>query len=166
MVLLTTIILILTLTMLVLSLLHAVFLYIKVSSQVMSTHEALYQLEAQALRLAVANHDPQCEVLEEDPNQSIEKLRHYSECLLTANKRQYTYLINDLGVYPCLHIVYGKKTYSSHHWLITLASAVPREHILQLRMARPVKEVACDRFEAREINKGVISWRYLPYTTN
>ena len=163
MVLLTTIIMIVLLTMLVLTLMQAVFLYIKVSNQVVIKHEALYQLEAVAHRLMVANTDLDCMVSEEEPNQVVDLLLHDKGCSLIDNNRQYYYVIDDLGLYPCLQIVTEKKIYSSHLWLVTTATAPPRQDIIQLRIARPDKEITCDVFNARQINKGVISWRYLPY---
>ncbi len=163
MVLLTTSIMIAILTMLVLTLMQAVFLYIKVGNQVVIKHEALYQLEAAAHKLIMANDEPNCMVTDEDPNQIVDLLLHNHGCLLSDNHRQYYYVIDDLGLYPCLQIVYRKKIYSSHHWLISVATAPPRQDILQLRIAKPVRAMRCDFFEDRQINRGVISWRYLPF---
>ena len=149
------------LTTLVLTLMQAVFLYIKISNQEATKHEALYQLEAVAHRLIRAENDPNCVVTEESPNQIVDLLLHNQGCSFNDNNRQYYYMIDDLGLYPCLQIVVGKKIYSSHHWLISAATAPPQQSILQLRIAKPARAIICDLVEARQINRGVISWRYL-----
>jgi len=158
MILLTTIIMIIVLTMLVLTLLQTVFLYIKVNNQVVSKHEALYQLEAVAHRLLMLENDPNCVITDGDPNQMIELLRDHRGCLFVDNHRQYDYVIDDLGLFPCLHIVSGNTKYSSHHWLITV-SMVGQPDILQLRIAKQAREISCYSLEGRQIHQGVISWR-------
>ena len=163
MVLLTTIIMIVILTMLVLTLMQAVFLYITVSNQVVIKHEALYQLEAAAHQLMRIKKDPNCMVTDEDPNQVVDRLLHNQGCLFKDNNHLYYYVIDDLGLYPCLQMVFGQKKYSSHHWLISAASAPPRQDVLQLRIAEPVRAIYCDFSAARQINRGMISWRYLPF---
>ena len=153
---------VLILTMLVLSLMQAVFLYSKVSNQVVNKHEVLYQLESVAHQLIMAEHNPHCESTGEDMNQIIDLLLHNSGCSLTDRHQHYYYWIDDLGIYPCLHIVSGKKINSSHHWLVSVATAPPRQAILQLRIAMPTNIITCGLPEANYIKKGVISWRYLP----
>ena len=54
MVLLTTIMMIVVLTMLVLTLMQAVCLYIKINHSVVNNHESLYQLETVARTLAMS----------------------------------------------------------------------------------------------------------------
>ena len=154
---------IIILTMLVLTLMKAVFLNIKVDNQVVIKHEALYQLEAVAHKLINAPIDPNCLVIIDDPNQALDLLLHHGGCSLIDHNRQYYYVVDDLGLYPCLQIISGKKIDSSHHWLINVATAPPRQEILQLRIAKPVQAMACDFFEARQIHQRVISWRYLPF---
>lgn len=158
-----TIIMIVILTMLVLTLMKAVFLYIKVDNQVVIKHEALYELEAVAHKLINVQMDPNCVVIIDDPNQALDLLLHHGGCSLIDNNRQYYYVVDDLGLYPCLQMISGKKIDSSHHWLITVATVPPRQEILQLRIAKPAQAMACDFVEARQINEGVISWRYLPF---
>lgn len=163
MVLLTTIIMIVILTMLVLTLMQTVCLYIKISNQVVIRHETLYQLEAAAHQLIRVKNDPNCMVTDEDLNQVVDWLLHKRGCSFKDNNHQYHYVIDDLGLYPCLQIVFGKQKYSSHHWLISIASEPPRQDILQLRVTEPVRAISCDVSSVHQINSGVISWRYLPY---
>jgi hypothetical protein len=163
MILLTTIVMIIVLTMLVLTLMQAVFLYIKVSNQVVSKHEALYQLEAVAHKLIMLKNDPNCIITEGDPNQMIDLLQHNRGCSFDDNQRHYRYVVDDLGLFPCLQIVSGKKKYSTHHWLITVA-AVGGQDILQLRIAKQARELTCNFLEERQIHQGVISWRQVGQT--
>jgi len=153
------------LTMLVLSLMQAVFLYFKVSNQVVKKHEELYQLEAVAYKLAIAKQEllnADCILTDTDPNQVVDMLLHNSGCSLIDNNRQYYYLIDNLGLYPCLQILSDKKIYSSHHWLISVATPPPRQTVLQLRVTEPARPITCELSEMHQIDRGVISWRYLP----
>lgn len=148
-------------TMLVLSLMQSVLLYVKVSNQVGANHEALYQLEAAAYHLITANYSSDCIFTGENPNQIVEFLLHNRGCSLIWQHHQYYYLVDDLGLYPCLRAISDKEIQSSHHWLITVFSPTPQPAVLQLRVAKPVRAIQCELSESRQINMGVISWRYL-----
>ena len=161
MVLLMTIMMMSLLTLLVLTLLQAVFLYVKVSHQVLRSHQAFHQLEAAAARLAIKDHGAECLFTNENPNQIIALLSNHVGCSLTDGHHTYHYLIDDLGLYPCLHIGLGHQRQSSHHWLITIASDSAQQSILQFRIAKPSQLIACEDFKAHAINAGIISWRYL-----
>ena len=165
MILLTTIIMIVILTMLVLSLMQAVFLYFKVSNQVVIKHEELYQLEAVAFKLVLEKQNPlhaDCTLTDTNPNQVVDMLLHNGGCSLIDNHRQYYYLIDNLGLQPCLQIFLSGKMYSSHHWLISVATPPPRQTVLQLRVADSARPMTCELSEAHQISPGVLSWRYLP----
>ena len=159
MVLLTTIVMIVVLTMLVLTLMQAIFLYIKVNHQVVRKHDALYALETVAYSLMISEKNKECLVHIEDPNQVIEQLSHQLGCVIHDNGREYHYLIDDLGVFPCLQIQLDEKIYSSQQWLISVASSPPQQEIMQLRIAKPVMAIACDQGDALQINRGLMSWR-------
>ena len=166
MVLLTTIMMIVVLTMLVLTLMQAVCLYIKINHSVVNNHESLYQLETVARTLAMSQQVApftDCLFTETNPNTIVSMLLNKKGCAIIDNNRRYSYLIDDLGVFPCLKTMFNNKINSSHHWLITVASASPHTQVLQLRVSKPVKDVDCELFEPREISAGIISWRYLPY---
>ena len=166
MVLLTTIMMIVILTMLVLTLMQAVCLYIKVNHSVVNNHESMYQLETVARTLAMSRQVmsfTDCLFTEANPNAIVAMLLNNQGCAITDNNRRYSYLIDDLGVFPCLKIMFNNKVNSSHHLLITVASASPHMQILQVRVAKPMNDVGCELFEPREILAGIISWRYLTY---
>ena len=160
MVLLITVMMISLLTLFVLSLLQAVMLSVKVSHQVVKQHQSFYQLESVATSLLQITPVPACMLTNEDPNQIIALLSQQTGCSLIDNHRAYSYLIDDLGLQPCLRVISGHKLYSSHHWLFTIkdtSSGVT----LQLRIAKPNPLIPCDEAEVRMINEGMISWRYL-----
>lgn len=160
-VLLTTMIMMSLLSVLMLSLMQSVLLYAKVSNQIVLTHKLFYQLEAAAQALISSSAPPDCILTGEDPNHIIDLLLHQKGCYFVHNEQSYSYLIDDLGLYPCLRMLYKSHTYSSHHWLITIVS-LPLSRVLQLRIAKPAKMITCDLKE-HYINNEVLSWRYLSY---
>ncbi len=161
MVLLITVMMMSLLTLFILTLLQAVFLCVKVNHQVQETHQAFHQLEATASRLMLEGVNPECVFTNENPNHIIRLVSNHGGCSLTDNQHRYDYLMDDLGLYPCLKIRSTNQLLSSHHWLITIASTSSKASILQLRIAKPDKVVACGEASEHLINAGVISWRYL-----
>jgi len=157
MVILTTVIMISIVTMLVLSLMQSVYFYTKMSNAVLKRHNALYQFEAAAYHLVTLSDLDECVLTEENPNRLVELLLKKKGCLLTLEHRLYYYLVDDLGLYPCLQSASGD---SSHHWLYTIFSPVDRA-VIQLRVARPARVLNCELSGVRHIKMGVISWRYL-----
>ena len=159
MVLLTTIMMIVILTMLVLSLLQSVFLYIKSSNLVMANHQVFHQMEDLANTLDLTN--AACVVRDKNPNQLVDMLSANQGCVMVEGRRQYRYVLEELGLYPCLQILMDGTLYGSQHWLVTLASMQPPNMILQLRMARPAETHACELSTMPRIYSGVVSWRKL-----
>ena len=160
MVLLTTILMIIILTMLVLSLMQGVFLYIKCSNQHLKNQDRLAHLEAAAHQLTFSKASD-CLSPEVDLNQVVERLYHNQGCSFLYNQQQYYYFFTDLGGDPCLPLVYENQIYSSHHWIITIATPPPLQKILQLRIAKPDMKIICTQAMKRQISMGINSWRYL-----
>lgn len=160
-VLLTTIIMVTLLATLILSLTHALLLYIHASSHLISRHNSFYQLENSAAVLSLSkNLPPSCGAGKQTPNQLIDLLLSGKGCLYTHAKQRYYYLWQDLGDYPCLRINAGKNTYASHHLLISLRSS--EGDVLQLRLGTvAIKDSSC-KTGSRVVNNGILSWRYLP----
>lgn len=156
-VLLTTILMIAILTLLILSLMQGVFLYIKGCNQIVTQHQSFYQMEAIANKLDVSKRA--CLVNDKDPNQLIDVLLTQHGCTFIDDKQQYWYAVEDLNVYPCLQITDGERVYSSHHWLITLATIHPQVIVLQLRIATIANTEKCEQASAQLIQSGVLTWR-------
>lgn len=162
MILIATITMMTIVTMLVLALMKAVFLSIKATKHIADNHDIFYQLESVAQELIFTKPNPNCIVKNETENHVAEQLFHHEGCTYEKNNYQYHYLIDDLGVYPCLYInvIKGKK--SSHHWLISVIAANSQRHILQIRVAAVEKAGRCELSVERQINEGILAWRNLP----
>jgi hypothetical protein len=162
MVLFTSMVMLAILSMLILSLMQAIFLYIKASSQLANQHQAFYQLEAVAAQLQLSNFselDTQCMVQEKNPNEVIDRLKHHHGCKQIEGEKSYRYLISDLGDYPCLQVESEGNRLGSHHWLITVENQEAPFELLQLRMANPINSIQCEGTPT-VINAGVVSWRH------
>ena len=159
MVLLTTIIMMAIMTLLSLSLMQSTLLSMKVCHQVFTNQDELHQLEAIAYRLAARTVASNCLMKEVNPNEMIQIVLHEG-CVLKERGSEYTYLVDDLGVFTCLQRILGKNRYSTHHWIITVAKKNTIPVILQLRIAKPVQLLPCDG-EVRRLRGPVLSWRYL-----
>lgn len=156
-----TITILFILTLLVLSLMQAILVYVKASNQLVQRHRVFYQLEAVANQLdAFSTDDRHCMVSEKDPNEVIELLQRQHGCTKVVGQQSYRYLIEDLGVYSCLHIESDTQLQSSHHWLLSIATREAIFEVVQLRIAREVDLAPCDG-HSHIINEGVVSWRHL-----
>ena len=141
MVLLTTMLMMVILTLLVLSLMQGVLLYIKASHQMMANHQGLHEMEVLANKLLLT------------------KTVCVDGCVINDGSRQYRYVVDDQGLYPCLQIAVGESLHQSHHWLVTLATMQPPNVVLQLRFAQPADIAKCESSSVRQIRSGVVSWR-------
>lgn len=156
-----TMAILLILTLLVLSLMQAILLYVKASNQLKQRHQAFYQLEAVTNQLdALSIEDRRCRVSEQDPNEVIELLQRQHGCTKVVGKQSYRYMVDDLGVYSCLQIKSGTLLQSSHHWLLSVATEGAIFEVLQLRIVRGVDLAPCDGHR-QIISGGVVSWRHL-----
>ncbi len=162
-VLFTTMMLTSILTLLVLSLIQAVFLYVKASQQFIHRHQAFYQLEAVANQLRLSNlldEDFDCFVEGKNPNEVIELLKRHQGCKKMVGKQSYYYLFEDLGEQACFLIESNHNLFSSHHWLLSVVSMESPIEVLQLRFAKSMSLMPCSDHE-RIISAGILSWRHL-----
>lgn len=157
-VLLTTMMILVIVTLLILSLMQGVFLYIKSSHQIMRHHEVFRQMEIMATTRNLRSNAA-CVVQDKNPNQLVDMLSANQGCIIGEGPHQYRYIVDDLGLYPCLQLVVDEVVQGSHHWLVTLASMKPPKLVLQLRMVEPAEASKCELGMARQIHSGVISWR-------
>jgi hypothetical protein len=163
MLMLTTILMLSIMSLLILTLLQGVLLYVKASHALVNRHQRFYQLEAveQVLRLSLTNEiDNDCWVIDKNPNEIVHLLRLKNGCRQRILDKTYQYLIEDLGEQPCLRIASAHEVRSSHHWLLTAAHTDPPLTIMQWRIAMAINLLACET-EVRMIPEGVISWRQI-----
>lgn len=161
-VLLITITMISVFATLVLSIMQLFYVYTKTQRSIVEQRAIQHELEQVAKRVISMPNDNSrlhCISYGSDPNDVIQHLHEQEGCVLTDKKgASYHYWLDDAGDFPCLQIAQHEKTYSSHHWLISVTS---RGGTLQLRLAVLGSNQHCQAFQARRIPAGIISWRYL-----
>lgn len=156
-ILLITLLLLSILSLLVLSQMQQLLLQHKAMHKLVDKQRTLENLEQQANRLLTDN--PACLIKQDNPEAAIRSLAGKQACSVQYDNKKYYYLIEDLGLFPCLPI----QGHTSQHWRITLATAGDRPACLQLRLARMAKGLSCQPGEAmRPIPAGIQSWIYLP----
>lgn len=162
-VLLTTIMMLALLAMLVLSEMQGIFLYHKALNHLLEKHQSLYQLEAQANILALNDWSMKrnCVIKEQNPNKIIGLLKSRQACSLIHEKQQFFYLVEELGLFPCLQTMVNKITYSTRHLRINLLKTGTKSAFLQLRVANLVPLASCENSSPTSIKAGLVSWRYL-----
>lgn len=156
-VLMTTVLMIAMLTVLIVSSMKALWLYVKASHQVVRTHDLFQKMERFASQVDVTHST--CTISDKTPNQLLEWLSTHAGCTVHDNGDDYRYLVGDSGDYPCLHIIQSGTHHSSHHWILTVTSPDLKEVFLQIRMALPTKKLSCEPESIRVIRTGVLSWR-------
>lgn len=156
-ILLTTMMMIVILTLLVMAPLKSVLLYMKAHKAVIESDQMAYNLEQVAYRLADSPFAADCIVNDVDPNE-MRYLLQQLKCSLKHNNKIYYYIINDLGIYPCLKIDVQGVFYSSHHWFIQVLASGSKEQRLNLRIAKPDKALPCELMDQRQIYSGLVSW--------
>ena len=162
-VLFTTILMLAMLTLLVLSLMQAVLLYVKAGNQLTKRHQAFYQLETAAhlLRFShLAHQDAQCIVAEKLADQVIERLKHQHGCEKVIENQAYLYLIEDLGIEPCLQVIAHDVPFSTRHWRLTLGAEGENHDYLQIRVAELTGHRPCLNQQVLQIRPGLVSWRF------
>jgi hypothetical protein len=162
-VLVTTIMMLGLITILILSQLQQIFLYHKAIRQIDEHQQKLYRLEAianQLVRDIKVNINEACVVPEQDPDEVVDKLKNTGGCLLSDANESYEYLIEELGIFPCLQVDFNNHRYSTWHRRLTIRLRGQRLGFLQLRIAQQVSKQFCVEEQIRIIKQGIISWRF------
>lgn len=164
-VLLTTLFMITILSLLVITFMNSLSLYLRADHTLERKQQLLQQLEKISVAYLSRNAlftNLACVITDDNPNASIDYLLHQSGCVFTSQKHPYYYVIADLGEYPCQKISVDGTQYTSHHWLFTVASEGLKPSMLQLRLAVITPDRRCETKLIQFIPPGVLSWRYLP----
>ena len=160
----TTLMVLTLLALLVVSQMQNVFLYHKSLNQLVQKHQIFYQLEVEANKLAHLDTTliPQiCFTQQINPNEVVALLKRKQGCILISEKKTFIYLIENLGLFPCLQARFNKTTYSTRHLRITImADDNKSPDFLQLRIAQLATLEACEDNELKRIKIGLLSWRY------
>ncbi len=146
-ILLISLILFSVLSLIVISGMHSVLLYLNMNNQLLLKHTEFYALE-QALDVIVSRKafvvNNACE----------------NGCKLNLHDKIYHYTISDFGIFPCLQIRLVQNIFSSHHWgIIIFALEFPLEK-LSVRIATREPEILCLERTTRFISEGMMSWKY------
>ena len=125
-------------------------------------NETIYSLEtyAQQLMLKRWSKDSPCWVEEKNFLAIKHLLKNKQACSLKEDKKQFFYLIEDLGLFPCLQTMIAEMKYSTHHTRPTIMDK-KENNFLQIRVAYTEPLQSCDKQEIVNINPGVLSWHYL-----
>ncbi|HBI21345.1 MAG TPA: hypothetical protein DDY37_01955 [Legionella sp.] len=156
-VLLSTMAMIAVMSLLVLSLMQSVLLYMKANNQLIRQHQVFYAMESLINKLSLT--EPGCVIYSKSPNELIDQVVAHQGCTHKDNQREYTYVIEDLALYPCLQIETAGVIQGSRHWLITIATTALPHVVLQVRIALPAETKPCLLTTMHQIQAGVLSWR-------
>lgn len=157
MILITVMVFMALISLLIATLLQQVLLYAQTVNQMIERQQNFYQLEDFANRLIQAPFEMDCIVNYMDPNQIIKLILEGQGCMHKDNKKSYLYILDDLGLFPCLQILHQGNAYASQQWLLTVATSAD---LIQVRIAKAVPTRACGG-PVHLIKQGILSWRYL-----
>lgn len=152
--------------------LEMVLLHQKATQQFLDRQQVLYTLEQAALQLRASSvHllQSNCTIAAfKNPNHVIAQFKTKHTCTLTKDKMNYIYLIEDLGIQPCLQTMVKDVPYSTRHWRLTIAQEITQEmtheavnnDYLQIRVAELTNFRLCPTKQVLHIKPGLVSWRF------
>lgn len=158
-ILIVTLFMLFLLTLFVLSGMKNLFLYSHTLNQAIEKEESEYDLEFHARQLAIKSwkEGDRCTAKEQKNNKMLPFLKKEGCNFIDKNKK-YTYLVEDLGVFPCLQNEWKGHLYSTQHWRISIFSeAIPT--VMQLRIAQRTSLLTCS-FTVRQFPVGILSVHY------
>jgi hypothetical protein len=160
-VLVLTLVLIFLITLLVMTGQHHTLAYSTAIKKQEEQQQHFYKLEDSLLKIARAPQFKGCYEHHDAPNEVIIRLARNEGCLLKSEESDYRYMVEDLGVFPCLIVFSKEKKRSTHHLRITLVSIGlnASRAVLQVRYIKPSNDFTCVGVE-RIALPGINSWRY------
>ncbi|MFA5959291.1 MAG: hypothetical protein WC785_02100 [Tatlockia sp.] len=161
-VLLSTLLVILLLTFFLLAQMQAIYLANKMLNIGVEQAHFFSQLEKEAYALTQLNIPSQCMIKEQDPLAVRDLLIQKRGCTATKDKLTMHYVIEDLGVVPCMRIAQANTSFSTRHVRYTVMGIGKFAAFYQLRLAVPVKACACAEKQAVFVNPGLLSWHFQP----
>lgn len=149
-------------SLLVLAQMQLLLLDYKVFNQFKERQRVFQSLERAAARLTAEMDLPgECVLQKDAANLVVDLLKRKGGCLFIYEKKAYYYLIEDLGLFPCLQVQREQLSYGTHHRRLSLRSRADYPAILQIRYARLAKFVSCTMQRPGQGRLGVLSWRLL-----
>lgn len=157
----STLLIISLLALITLAQLQLFFLQIKATNQISFEKNIFKQLEKEASLLLVSKAmQKECLIHKINANKVIQGLQHQQGCLVAIDNGSYRFMIEDMGIFPCLKIRVNHSFYASRHWRLTMITD-DAKHSLQLRIAKKGPNQLCEQQDFIVMRPGVISWRYL-----
>lgn len=160
-----TLILLSLISVLLLTSMQHLVLYQRATVNQELQHQHFYQLE-QVMDQLITDTTTWSRLscfLDQDKANTVMSQLAQQGCTMTMNQEQYSYLIEDLGEYPCLVVAYPGVTHATHHFRVSL---IHQEHddfsrtLLQVRIIRLGEKTRCAAHR-QLVALGVSSWRYL-----
>lgn len=164
-ILLMTLLLLGVVSALIVTQLEMVLLHQKATKQVIERQQLRQNLEQLAQQILISSSSQRqsnCTIAAyQNPNQVIAQLKMKRACILTKDKSNYIYLIEDLGVEPCLQTMVHDVRYSAKHRRLTIASDGEASDYLQIVVAELTDFRPCAmQQKIRRIMPGFVSWRF------
>ncbi len=154
-------------SLLLLTCMHHVLLYGKAINRQEAQHQRFYQIEdtmRYLVQLKPEMIQKKCMVHGKSANQTMELLAKKQGCTLINAALQYHYLIEDLGVFPCLVVAQEQQLKATRHTRITVLQNADDLHplisILQVRTIKIIDPLPCQK-EVHKVHQGISSWRYM-----
>ena len=162
MVLVTSLIICLLLSILIFSSMGDISLENKLMSSFINKKNLFYRVEkkSQDIIYNFKNHQ-KCISDEQDINYYFD-LKLPFKCMEEKNNINLSYVIEDLGVFPCLKIKVHQQLFSSHLYRINLKSNLEKQQVsLQIVFAEQNEDTqnSCESLLINTINLGKLSWR-------
>lgn len=159
-ILLSSLIILMVVTTLILVSMQGGVLYRKTLNAWLEQTEQLDHLEEKAT-LLLNKSDPECIRNQLNPNRSLALLRQKQGCYFKDGTEAYTYLIENLGIFPCIRMSVGAEIMSTMHRRLSILNT-RTQTFLQIRMAYPSALLPCEGHPERFVPQPLLSWRYLP----
>lgn len=163
-ILLVTLIMMSVMGLLLLGAMHQLQLVLHSSRERELAHQEFYQLEhLLRKRMSSSFKKTTCVFPQQDINWAWAELMQKKGCQLTGAAKEYYYLMEDLGDYPCLIVVDGKKKQATHHYRLAVASVSKNEKLalLQIRFIEPAISASQCQKGTHQVQPGISSWRYV-----
>lgn len=154
-VLLTTVTILALLALIMLHEWQLVFLHNRMITHLKSRTQAFDDLENLAGMLM--KDQVNCATVNGEPDDILAQLPK-TGCVRNWQGRSYRFLMEDLGLFPCLQIKKQTGSFSTRHWRLSLSDGL---QTLQLRFVVPDTPSGCVRHAPIFLDEGLVSWRYL-----
>lgn len=151
------------LALLVLTQSQLVLLQLKAANRIQLNRQIFHKLEVQVNQLVAAGSDHwprECLVTERNPDVVLKFLESKKGCHVKEKGQEYHYIMEDLGLFPCLAVSIDHKVYGTRHWRLTITASGYEAMSLQVRIASASPDSQCENNPVIYVNTGIISWRY------